>query len=233
MRTAIAHRNTKTLRVAEHDIGSPFPRRGEQSQRSQVTGHRYSDAELFGRGGHRTVIFNRTHTVGVLQHHGKYVVGQVKAVPRLHIDLDTEVVGAHFQNRQGLWVYIRINQNTVCTGLCLLARTVVEEHKHGFSAGGAFVKQRSIGDGHSGEVAHHGLVVQQRFQTALCNLRLVRSVGSVPTRVLQHIALNHRRNHRWVVTQTDVILEHLVLRSNSAEVGEVSPLGHRRGELQG
>jgi hypothetical protein len=46
---------------------------------------------------------------------------------------------------------------------------------------------------------------------ALRNLSLVGCVLSVPSGVLQHIALNDRREERSVVAHTKVVLVHLVL----------------------
>src|SRR5690606_41717883 len=47
-----------------------------------------------------------------------------------------------------------------------------------------------------GEVADHGLEVEQGFEPALADLRLIRRVRRVPGRVLQDVALDHRRQDR-------------------------------------
>ena len=44
---------------------------------------------------------------------------------------------------------------------------LVKEHDHGFGSRGAFIQQGSIGKRKSGQVADHGLEIQQAFQTAL------------------------------------------------------------------
>ena len=51
---------------------------------------------------------------------------------------------------------------------------------HGLGGGGALVEERGIRNVESGEVLHHGLEVQQRLETALRDLRLIRRVGRVP-----------------------------------------------------
>ena len=51
----------------------------------------------------------------------------------------------------------------------------------------------AFGGRQPGEVGDHGLEVQQRLEPALADLRLVRRVGGVPGRVLQHVAPDHRR----------------------------------------
>ena len=55
------------------------------------------------------------------------------------------------------------------------------------------VEHRRVRRGQPGQVGDHGLEVQQRLQPALADLRLVRRVGRVPGRVLQHVAPDHRR----------------------------------------
>ena len=47
--------------------------------------------------------------------------------------------------------------------------------------------------GQPGQVGDHGLEVEQRLEPALADLRLVRRVGGVPGRALQHVAADHRR----------------------------------------
>jgi hypothetical protein len=53
-------------------------------------------------------------------------------------------------------------------------------HRHAFGGSGRFVEQRGVGDVEAGEVADHRLVVQQRLEAALGDLRLVGRVGRVP-----------------------------------------------------
>jgi hypothetical protein len=91
----------------------------------------------------------------------------------------------------------------------VLAQALAEGH--GFGGGGGFVEQRGVGDRQAGEVADQGLEVQQRFETALGNFRLVRGVGGVPGRVFQQVAQDRRRRVGVVVALADVGLEQLVL----------------------
>ena len=55
------------------------------------------------------------------------------------------------------------------------------------------------------------------------NLRLIRSVGRVPGRVLQDVALDHRRGHRAVVALPDQAGQHPVLSPPSAAAGAAPP----------
>ncbi|MNN82750.1 hypothetical protein D3C81_1997160 [compost metagenome] len=66
-------------------------------------------------------------------------------------------------------------------------------HRHRFSSGGRFVKQRSGGNIQPGQIQRHLLEVQQRLQAALGDFRLIRRIGGVPAWVFQHVAQDHRR----------------------------------------
>ena len=76
-------------------------------------------------------------------------------------------------------------------------------HGHGLGRGGALVEQRGVGQLHAGEVADHGLEVEQRLEPALGDLGLVGRVGRVPGRVLEHVAQDHRRRDGVGVAQPD------------------------------
>ena len=64
-------------------------------------------------------------------------------------------------------------------------------HHHGLGGGRALVQHGAISDLEAGQVADHGLEVQDRFEPALGNLGLVGGVGGVPGGVLQDCPLDH------------------------------------------
>ena len=66
-------------------------------------------------------------------------------------------------------------------------------HRHRLGRRGRLIQQRGVGDLHAGQLADHRLEIQQRFQPALRDLRLVRRVGGVPAGIFQHVAQDHRR----------------------------------------
>ena len=66
-------------------------------------------------------------------------------------------------------------------------------HRHRLGGGGRLVEQRGVGDREPGQLADHGLEVEQRLQPALADLRLVRGVRGVPGGVLEHVAADDRR----------------------------------------
>jgi hypothetical protein len=121
--------------------------------------------------------------------------------------LDAQRLGTGAQHVEGLRVAVHGGEELVAA--LVLAQALAEGH--GFGGGGGFVEQRGVGDRQAGEVADQGLEVQQRFETALGNFRLVRGVGGVPGRVFQQVAQDRRRRVRAVVALADVGLEQLVL----------------------
>ena len=88
----------------------------------------------------------------------------------------------------------------------------VRAHRHRLGGGGAFVQQRCVGQRQAGQVAHHRLEIQQRFEPALGDLRLVGRVLRVPAGIFQDVPLNHRRRDRVVIAHADERAEDLVLR---------------------
>ena len=90
-------------------------------------------------------------------------------------------------------------RNTALGAPCSARR----QQRHGLGGGGGLVEQRGVGHGQAGEVGDHRLEVQQRLEPALADLRLVRRVGGVPGRVLQHVAPDHRRGDGAVVAEPD------------------------------
>ena len=101
------------------------------------------------------------------------------------------------------------------------------QHRHRFGRSGAFVEQRHVGEIHRGQVRHHRLEVEQRFQTALRDLGLVRRIRGVPRGVLEHVAQDHGRRDRVVVAEPDERREHLVAIREPVQTFEHLGLGHR------
>ena len=90
--------------------------------------------------------------------------------------------------------------------------------RHRLGRRGALVEQRGVGGRQPGQVADHGLEVEQRLEPALGDLRLVRRVGGVPGRVLQHVAPDHRRGDGAVVAEPDHRLGRAVARRERAQL---------------
>ena len=71
---------------------------------------------------------------------------------------------------------------------CLVDRRI---ERHRLGRRGGLVEHRRVGDLHAGEVRDHRLEVEERLEPALADLGLVRRVGRVPGRVLEHVAQDH------------------------------------------
>ena len=99
--------------------------------------------------------------------------------------------------------------------------------RHGFGSSRAFIEQRGVGDVEPGQVADHGLEVEQRLQPALADLRLIRRIGGVPGRILQNVALDHRGQDGAGIALPDQRGEHLVL------CGELAHMRQRLGLAEG
>ena len=105
-------------------------------------------------------------------------------------------------------------------------------HRHGLGRSRRLVEQRCVGDVEAGQVGDHRLVVQQRFEAALADFRLVGRIGRVPGRIFQNVALDHRRRDRAVVALADERDQHLVLVGGLAQPVERFALGHGRAPGQ-
>ena len=108
----------------------------------------------------------------------------------------------------------------------------LEAHHHRLGGGGAFVEQRGVRHREPGEVLDHRLVVDERLETALRDLCLVRRVGGVPARVLEHVAEDHRRRDRVVVALPDEGPQHLVVGGEVLELLDELVLPEGFAELE-
>jgi hypothetical protein len=166
---------------------------------------------------------------GVLQQGGKAVVGfkvgsQVAGVYQVHGDAQRLGAGLdHFQ---------RLREDVVAddeTGGLALA--TAGGQGHGFGGGRGLVQHGSVGNGHAGEVGHHGLEVDQGFHAALGDFSLVGRVGGVPGGVLEDVAQDDAGDVGAVVALTDEVAHHLVLLRDGLEFGQCLRFGHWRGQV--
>ena len=104
-------------------------------------------------------------------------------------------------------------------------------HEHALDHGGRLVEHRGVRRREPGEVGHHGLEVDERLEAALRDLGLVRRVGGVPGRVLEHVARDHGRRERVVVAEADHRAGGAVLRGQRPQLGERLGLGRRRRDV--
>ena len=218
VRAAETERHAKALRVADHHIGTPFARRGQQRERQQVScGNHQTTGRVHGVG-QRLVSCQIAQqcTVGarVLQQHAKGVVlGSIRSGAGHHLHADRFGARAHdFQ---------RLRQHVVGHeehGRLRLANAL--QQRHCLSRSSSFVQHRRVGDVHRRQVDHHLLEVQHRFQAALRDFRLVRRIGRVPSGVLQDVAQDHARRVRAVIALANQALDHAVLPGDAAQLGQ-------------
>ena len=104
--------------------------------------------------------------------------------------------------------------------------------RHRFGGGGRLIEQRGVGDVEPGQIRDHGLEVEQRFQPALADLRLIRRVGRVPGRVLQDVALDHRRQDRARIALANQRGEGPVLRRQLLHMRERFGLAQGGAEIE-
>ena len=125
----------------------------------------------------------------LLQQHAEdvLVIQHFVSVVYDHVKPEGLCAGTHHVQRLGM--HVRRDEEAV--GIFQLAHAF--GHRHCFGGSGRFIQQRSGGDVHPGQIQCHLLEVQQRFQTALGDFRLVRGVSGVPARVFQHVAQDNRR----------------------------------------
>jgi hypothetical protein len=216
VRATEAQRHAEALRAADGEVRAEFGRRREQGQREQV-----------GRDGHqrirrveaiddRLVIVHVAIRRRVLQHGAEERRRLLDREFVAHDDLEAERLGARAHHVDRLRMAVLRHEEGVRT--LVLRQALAEGHR--FGDGRALVEERGVGDFHAGEVADQRLEVEQRFQAALRDLRLVRRVGRVPRGVLEQVAQDRRGRVRVVVALADERAHHAVAVGDGAQFGE-------------
>ena len=214
VRAAKAHRHAKALGVTQGHVGAHFCWRLQRHQCHHVGCHDGYTTFGFDCRNVRGQIQHVAGFAGVLEQRAK-VVAMTGFFRVTQYQLETEVLGTGFQYVQCLRQHAAIHKETVAF---YLGSTACQ--RHAFGGGGGFVQQRGVGDVQTGEVDHHLLVVQQRFQAALGDFGLVRGVGGVPARVFQHVTQDHAGGNHRVVTHADKRFVDHVLAGYGFQVGQ-------------
>ena len=103
--------------------------------------------------------------------------------------------------------------------------------RHGLGCGGALVEHRGVGHLEPRQFLDHRLEIQQCLEPALTDLRLVWRVGGVPGRVLEDVALQHRRGQRVEVALSDHRDGHGVRVGHPSQFSEGLLFGGGRRQL--
>ena len=235
VRATVAHGHAEPLRGSDGDVGADLARRAQRGEREQVGGHDDLDAVRVRVPDELRVVEHLALRPRVLHEHAADVAAAVvKVLGVSDDDTDVESVGARPADIDGLRVAVGRDEERL-----LLPPNDAVAHGHGLSGGGGLVEEGRVGHGETGEIGDHGLVVEQRLEAALRDLRLVRGVLRVPRRVLHEVAQHDARDVRAVVPHPDEGLVgfvhgrqalHVVQHLRLGEPG-VEPPGeaHRRG----
>jgi len=228
VRAAEAHRHAEALRGADHNVGPHLAGGREQREAQQIGGHDRQRAGLVRRRDLGVQVAHRARGAGILQHHGEGTAGEQRdRVAGREIDqFVAERPSPGRQHRAGLRMQVGGHRDHAARRLGQSAG-----HRHGLGHSRRLIEQRGVGDRHGGELAHHGLEVEQRLQPPLRDLGLVGRVGGVPAGVLQHVAQDHRRGVGAVVALADQrFLDH-VASGERAQLGDRPGLVDRRGKV--
>ncbi len=222
MRATITDRNAETLRGADGDVSAHFAG-GLQKRQRQKIGSDSSDGACLVQAG------NQAGEIADMAVRARILEDRAEHIDR--IEIGEGIADDHFpaergrtglDQRNGLRVAIGIHEEGGCLGLGdALA------HGHGFRRRCRFIEQRCVGDIETGQIADHGLVVQQRLKTALADFRLVGRIGRVPRGVFQNVALDDRRRDGAVIALANQRGQHLVLVGRFTKTVERLAFGQR------
>ena len=222
---AEAHGQTEALAGAHAHIGVDVAGGLDDGQGQQIGVGDEETARGVDGVADALVVEELTVGVGVLHQHARVLlVREVGSAHVAHDHLVAQEVRALAHDGDGGRVAVLAHEE-----LLSLARLVGDVV--GLGGGGGLVQQGGVGDGQAGEVADHGLEVQQTLQTALGDFSLVGRVAGVPAGVLVHVAENHSGHVRAVETLTDEALLELVLLGDGADLVESLLLRKGSGKL--
>ncbi|MCY1417733.1 hypothetical protein D9M71_332740 [compost metagenome] len=226
MRTAIAHRHAKALGRTQYHVGALLTRWGQHQQAEQVGGYASQGVLVMQLRDQRPQVADLAVGVGVLQQSPEYLV-IAEVIHSIDDQFEAESFGAGLQHREGLWMAMLIGKEHVAFRL-----GHAFGQGHGFSGCSSFIEQGGVSQVQAGEVDNHLLEIQQGFQAALGNFRLIRRVGGVPTRVFQDVAQDDVRRDGSVIAHADQAGPHLVLLGIAPELVQGSLFIQGGGQVQ-
>ena len=214
MGAAVAHRHAEALGGAEADVGARLGRWLQQHQCHQVAGNCADGPLRLERRQCRRVVSHPTLLVGKLQQGTEDRLRRCLAGVA-DDQFEAEVVGARAQHIDGLGKGVGVDEEAVGRALGDAPR-----HGHRFRGSGRFVEQGRVGELEAGEVDDHLLEIQQCFEPALSDLRLVGRVRRIPAGIFEHVAQDHGRRHRVVVAHADHAAADFVPAGDGLEGGQ-------------
>ena len=222
VRTAVTNRNAEALRGADGDVSAHFTGRLQKRQRQKIGGDGGNRARLVQAGNQAGEIADMAVGARILEDRTEHIdrVEISKGVADNHLPAERGRAG--LDQRNGLRMAIGVNEEGGRRGF----RNALA-HRHGFGSRRRFIEQRCVGNIETGQIADHGLVVQQRLKAALADFRLIGRIGRVPGRVFQNIALDDRRRDGAVITLADQRGQNLVLVGRFTQAVERLAFGQR------
>lgn len=226
MGPAVAHGHAKALGRTEHHVGPQLARRRQQQQAQQVGRHAGQRLLRMQVIDQRPQVANLAVGVRVLQQGAEHLV-LLEVVQGVDHQFEAKPFGAGLHHRESLRMAVLVDEEQIAFRLGHALG-----QGHGFGGGGRFVQQRGVGQLQAGEVDGQLLEIEQGFEPALGDFRLVGCVGGVPTGVFQHVAQDHRGGQGAVITHADQAGPDLVLLGITAQLGQGGLLVQRRRQVQ-
>lgn len=148
---------------------------------------------------------------GVLQQRAEHLV-LFQVIHSVDDQLEAEPFSAGLHHGKGLRMAILIDEKHIALGL----RDAFGQ-RHGLSRCRGFIEQRGVGQFEAGKVDGQLLEIQQRFEPALRDLRLVRRVRGVPAGIFQHVAQDDGWRESAVIAHADQAGPELILLGIAAQ----------------
>ena len=228
VRTAKTERHAKTLAVSDANVRAKLARRPQHRQREQIRAHHEQRARIVSLLRERFVVMQHAERVRIARQHRGEAFAAVVLPSRdvLHLHTHAERLHARLHHLDDMRMAFVGHQHP--RGAIHLRQSEGQRLR----AGRAFIQQRCIRDIQAGQIANHRLEIHQRLQASLRDLRLIRRVGRVPARILQHVPLDHRRRERVVVAEADEGAHHLVPAHHLLHAAQRLLLRKRRRQIQ-
>ena len=156
------------------------------------------------------VIVNRAVSRGILDERAENGVVELELRDIVDLNFDSERFRTRAQDLD------RFRMAIVSEEKCFPIRNGGVTERHCFGGARRFIEHRRIRDLKFRQIGNRRLKIEQCFESALCDFRLVWCVSRVPTGILENVALNDRRRDAVGVTGTNKRLRDFVLLRDRA-----------------
>ena len=232
-RAAEAHRKAEALGGAAGDVGTPGGGFLQQGQRQQVAPGGHQAAGGMGAGAEIRVVADFAVGGRVLDQGSVAFLFKSIVEGPSEADLDAQAGGAGTQHGKDVREDVLVDEEHILAGFDSVTRPEFEHHAHRFGSSRGVVEHRAVGQAETGERGDHRLEIDEGFETALGDLRLVRGVRGVPAGVLEDIARDDGGGGCSVEAEAVHRAEIAVLAGNLLEAGQIGLLADGGIEFQG